>query len=85
MGNRSSTIRTMASRLFRPEHQSKIPANRQLDSHAGRDRRHTRYIAAARGYPFVEPEQGLTIPPVSQNGPAFPVKRISIHTRAQPV
>jgi len=48
----------VATRLFWPEHQSKIPANRQLGSHAARYRRHTGHITAARGYPFVEPEQG---------------------------
>jgi hypothetical protein len=58
MGNHSSTIRTVATRLFRPEHQSKIPANRQLGSHAARYRCHTRHIAVARGDPFVVPEQG---------------------------
>jgi len=57
MGNRSSTIRTVATRLFRPELQSKIPTNRQLGSYAARDRRHTRHITAARGYTFVVPEQ----------------------------
>jgi hypothetical protein len=34
----------VAARLFRPEHQSKIPANRQLDSHAARNRGNTRRI-----------------------------------------
>jgi hypothetical protein len=58
MGNRSSTIRTVVTRLFWPEHKSKIPANRQLGSYAARYRRHTRHIAAARGYTFVVPEQG---------------------------
>jgi hypothetical protein len=58
MGNRSNTIRTVATRLFRPEPQPKISANRQLGSYTARYRRHTRHIAAARGYTFVVPEQG---------------------------
>lgn len=78
MGNCSSTIRIMAARLFRSELQSKIPANRQLGSYPSRYRRHTRHIAAARGYKFIVPEQRSTIPPVSQYGPAFPMKRIRI-------
>jgi hypothetical protein len=67
-----NSICIVATRLFRSEHKSKIPANRQLDSHADRYRRHTRHITAAWGYTFVEPKQGLTIPPVSQNEAAFP-------------
>jgi hypothetical protein len=57
MGNHRSTVRTLATRLFRPEHQSKSPANRQLGSHTARYRRDTRHIAAAWGYPFIRPEQ----------------------------
>jgi len=57
MAYRRSSNHPVATRLFRPEHQSKIPANRQLGSYADRDRRHTRHIAATRGYTFVEPEK----------------------------
>jgi len=86
MGNRSSTIRTVATRLFRPELQSKIPANRQLGSYATRYRRDPRHIAAARGYPFVVgPEQRSSISPVSQNGHVFSGKTDQYTTRVQPV
>ena len=35
----------VVARLFRSEHKPGFPANRQLDSHSDRDRRHPRHIA----------------------------------------
>jgi hypothetical protein len=35
-----NTFHTLAARFFRPEYQSKVPANRQLDSRVDRYRRH---------------------------------------------
>ncbi len=38
----------VAARLFRAEHKSRVPANRRLDPHSDRDRRHPRHIAPPR-------------------------------------
>jgi hypothetical protein len=38
-----NTFRTLAARLFRSEHQPKVPANRQLDPRIDRYRRHTHH------------------------------------------
>jgi len=40
---------SVATRFFRSEHKSKVPANRQLDSHSDRYRRHTCHIEPAWG------------------------------------
>ena len=44
MDYRRNSSHPVAARLFRSEHQSKVPTNRRLDSHSDRYRRHTRHI-----------------------------------------
>jgi len=43
---RRNITRTVAARLFRPEPEPTIAAHRRLDSHAARNRCHTRHFAA---------------------------------------
>jgi hypothetical protein len=44
---------TVAARLFRSEHKSKIPAHRRLGSYSGRYRRHTHHITLPWGWGVV--------------------------------
>ena len=53
MAYRRSSNNPVATRLFWPEHQSKVPANRRLDSYLDRYRRHTHHIGAAWSYPYL--------------------------------
>jgi hypothetical protein len=52
---------TVAARLFRSEHKSKLPPNRQLDPYFDRYRCHTRRFEPVRGHidlRFVENRRG---------------------------
>ena len=49
MDYRRNSSHSVAARLFRSEHQPKVPSNRQLDPYADRYRRHTRHIAPPWG------------------------------------
>ena len=44
MDDRLNSSCLVADRLFRPEHKSKLPANRELDPCTDRNRDHTRHI-----------------------------------------
>jgi hypothetical protein len=44
-----NSCNTVAARLFRTEHKSKIPGHRQLDSYPDRYRHHTHHLAPAWG------------------------------------
>jgi hypothetical protein len=51
----------VVARLFRSEHKSKLPANRQLDSYFDRHRRHTRRFEPVKDHidpRFVENRRG---------------------------
>lgn len=48
--NYRNSGRFVATRVFRPEYKSKLPANRRLDPYFDRNRRHTRHFESVRDY-----------------------------------
>jgi hypothetical protein len=64
MDYRSNSNHTVATRLFWSEPESKIPANRQLDSHADRYRCDTHHIAIAWSYHFLAIGAHLSVRPL---------------------